>query len=356
MSKTGEELPDFASRQVSDMIDQRCLAKRTVTAAAAAAAVFVAGVGGATGQSQSDNHSVVRRLEASEVKTRSEHGGTFRTADLFGESDEEKAARLQKEQAQDAAIVALQQRVDDLENSLRRVTGQLEQLDHKNAELNNRIERMQKDFDYKLCAVVAQQMGASTEQGDTTALPCAQTTQTSISSSPSGMEPAPAQGPIHLAPPPGVLGTLPAGSVPQGPPPAQPQRSASLSINRAKFDSAMTLLARAQYDEARSAFRAFADTYPDDELTPQAIYWIADIAYVQKDYANAAHAFAEEIKKYPASPRAPESMLKLGQSLIAMGQKKEGCTALAALSSKYPDASKTVAARASEQRKATGCR
>ena len=62
-----------------------------------------------------------------------------------------------------------------------------------------------------------------------------------------------------------------------------------------------------------------------------------NIAYVQKDYPGAARAFAEEIKKYPSSPRAPESMLKLGQSLIAMNQKKEGCTTLGALTSKYPE-------------------
>jgi tol-pal system protein YbgF len=118
----------------------------------------------------------------------------------------------------------------------------------------------------------------------------------------------------------------------------------------------MKLLARTQYDEARSAFRAFADSYPNDELAPQAVYWVGDIAYVQKDYSAAARAFAEEIKKYPESTRAPDSMLKLGQSLVAMGQKQEGCTALAALPTKYPNASKTVVARAAQEHKAAACR
>jgi tol-pal system protein YbgF len=116
------------------------------------------------------------------------------------------------------------------------------------------------------------------------------------------------------------------------------------------------MLAKAQYDEARAAFRGFADTYPRDDLAPQAVYWVGDIAYVQKDYAGAARAFAEELKKYPASPRAPESMLKLGQSLIAMNQKREGCTALGALASRYPAASKSVADQAFSARKAAGCR
>jgi tol-pal system protein YbgF len=117
----------------------------------------------------------------------------------------------------------------------------------------------------------------------------------------------------------------------------------------------MDLLAKAQYDDARSGFRAFADANPKDALAPQAVYWVGDIAFVQKDYPNAARAFAEELKKYPASTRGAESMLKLGQSLLAMNQKQEGCTALAALPSKYPNASATVKGQAAASRKAAGC-
>jgi tol-pal system protein YbgF len=139
---------------------------------------------------------------------------------------------------------------------------------------------------------------------------------------------------------------------------APPSETADLTApsDRPAFDSAMNLLAKAQYDQARAAFRSFADSHPKDDLAPQALYWVGDIDYVQKDYPGAARAFAEGIKKYPSSARAPDSMLKLGQSLIAMNQKKEGCTALAALPSKYPAASKPVAAQAAASRKAALCK
>ncbi len=114
----------------------------------------------------------------------------------------------------------------------------------------------------------------------------------------------------------------------------------------------MNLLAKARYDDARAAFRAFADANPASDLAPQAVYWVGDIAYVQKDYDNATRAFAEVIKKYPTSVRAPDSMLKLGQALIAAGQKKEGCTALAALPAKYPKAARSLLAQGADTRKA----
>lgn len=268
-------------------------------------------------------------------------------ADLFGESDEEKAARQQHEDGQDAAIKSLTQRVHDLEETLQQITGQNEQLAHRVQELSDRLDRQQKDFEYRLCAMAAQQLGATPGSGGADQIPCNGTAvsgppasaASSMSQAPAATAslPPPADG-VQLGKPPGVLGTLPANTpVPE----AQPQTS-----TQPQFDAAMDLLAKAQYDEARAAFRGFADANPKDPLAPQAVYWIGDIAYVQKDYPSAARAFAEEIKKYPSSPRGPDSMLKLGQSLIAMGQKKEGCTALAALSSRYPNASKTIALEA----------
>jgi tol-pal system protein YbgF len=162
---------------------------------------------------------------------------------------------------------------------------------------------------------------------------------------------------VHLAPPPGVLGTLPV--TPQhavSPPPRGIETGMLPSVDvPSQYQNAMKLLSQAQYDEARAQFRSFADTNPQDPLAAQAVYWVANISFVQKDYPNASRSFAEELKKYPASPRAPESMLKLGQSLIAMNQKKEGCTFLGALPEKYPAAAKPVTAQALAARKAAGC-
>ncbi|HVZ91043.1 MAG TPA: tol-pal system protein YbgF [Rhizomicrobium sp.] len=265
-------------------------------------------------------------------------------AGLFGESDEEKAARIH-EQNQDASISDLTQRVHDLEESLRRATGQNESLSHQVQELNDRIDRQKKDFEYRLCALSAQQLGAP-EGSDEASVPCGGAAGTG--SGAPAQQIAPQQtGTLHLAPPPGVLGTLPAG------PASQPAPSAAQG--RSQFDAALDLLAKARYDDARAAFRSYADSNPADPLTPQAVYWIGDISFAQKDYAGAARAFAEEIKKYPTSTRAPDSMLKLGQSLIALGQVKEGCTTLGAIPSKYPSASKAVTAKAATERKAS-CR
>jgi tol-pal system protein YbgF len=295
------------------------------------------------------------------METQASARGYVRVADLFGESDEEKAARQQHEDAQDAQLRTLNDKVRDLEETISRLTGQNEELSHRISELSDKIDRQQKDFEYRLCALAAQQLGSTAGQGDANAVPCpgsgpvtglappAQTMLPSATVAPRVVAPAQSEprAQTQLAAPPGVLGTLPAGS-----PVAAPSGDAA----HAQFSTAMNLLAKARYDEARAAFRSFADANPQNDLAPQAVYWVGDIAYVQKDYDSATRAFAEVIKKYPTSVRAPDSMLKLGQALLASGQKKEGCTALAALPAKYPRAAKSLLAQGAEARKAAVCR
>ena len=305
-------------------------------------------------------------------------------AGLFGESDAEKARRLaaaQREQAQDAAISSLTERVSDLERALRSVTGEVQSAQHQNALLREQIARMKKDFDYRVCQLSAQILsnasGAGADStatpqlncsgfGGGTASPAAPATASTAGTAPA---PAPAQasGPAPLAAEPGTLGTLPSGT-----PLPRPGREITVNMGAvaagnsappapsgesgASFDSAMKLLAQGRYSEAQAAFRSFAAANPTAPKAAQAVYWDGSISYVQKDYASAARAFAEEIKNYPHAELAPQSMLRLGQSLIAMKQKQEGCTTLAALHIKYPRASESVRREALASRRAAHCR
>jgi tol-pal system protein YbgF len=302
-------------------------------------------------------------------------------AQLFGDSDEEKAARQAHEDGQDSQISQLSGRVQQLEDKVRNLTqslsgatGATEELAHQIQELRQKIDAQQKDFAYRLCMLSAQQLGAGADdQGlncaaaagngapspGASGLPQNYTPGTPLPpiGSDQGFNAAPSPGaPQQLSRPSGALGTLPAAPANGGLRAAMPVGPSGARSGTSQFDSAMNLLAKAQYAEASAAFRAYADGNPDDnDLSPQAIYWIGDIAYVQHDYPSATRAFAEQIKKYPNSSRSPDSMLKLGQALIAQGQTSGGCTTLAALKTKYPNAPAATLAAASGAHKTAFC-
>jgi tol-pal system protein YbgF len=311
------------------------------------------------------------------------------SAQLFGPSDEEKAREaaqdggirnlLDQTQQQDTRLKALEDKVRTLTDSLARATGTNEELHHQIQMQTDKIDAMQKDFAYRLCTLSAQQMGAAD------ALNCgaAGNATASIGAPPppaqGGLRPgdalppidatgqgpggfvAPSSGPVpysSMGRPPGILGTLPSG--PNGG--VGPMASAGPALNGSvapgntgQYDQAMNLMSRAQYAEAQAAFRAYADANPSDtDLAPQAIYWVGNISFVRQDYAPAARAFAEVIKKYPKSTRAPDAMLKLAQSFMGMGQKTEGCTTLGLIKTKYPQASPGTLTQAANLRK-TAC-
>src|SRR6478752_8945102 len=91
-------------------------------------------------------------------------------AQLFGPSDEEKAREAAQDsgiqalqgtdQQQDGRIHELEDRVRALTDSLSRATGANEELSHQVQLQNDKIDKMEKDFAYRLCTLSAQQVGA----------------------------------------------------------------------------------------------------------------------------------------------------------------------------------------------------
>ncbi len=319
--------------------------------------------------------AMIKRLLACSLVAMTAFAPLAAHAQIFGESDEVKAARQAHEDAQDAQIAQLQARIQQVEDkarsltdSLAQATGNNENLSHQIEVMNDKLDRQGRDFAYRLCTLSAQQLGAdpstfncSGNGAPASAAAMPQQFQPGTSLPPIGGDSPAPSGPGR---PPGVLGTLPANGAANGPANGAPTRLSSATPvgpsaapgGDSQFDAAMNLLAKAQYAEASAAFRSYADTHPDDAaLAPQSIYWVGDIDYVQQNYPSASRDFAELIKKYPDSDRAPDAMLKLGQSLLAMGQKPEGCTTLGALKAKFPNASDGTVATAANARKAAAC-
>jgi tol-pal system protein YbgF len=234
----------------------------------------------------------------------------------------------------------LTQRVNDIEESLRRLTGQVEELSHQVTTLSGQLDRLQKERAYDGVP------GASTNVPPSEFIPA-----------PSESD---AQGaPRALAPASGSLGTLRSSDAPPRPASSDAvshPRAPEAVNTEAQFDVAMKLLSTAQYENARQSFRQYIDADPKAPRASEALYWSGDIAYsMQKKYDVAARDFAELIKKFPQSAEAPNGLLKLGLSLIALDQKKEGCAALAALPAKYPKAQGALLARAKAESSKAGC-
>jgi tol-pal system protein YbgF len=109
------------------------------------------------------------------------------------------------------------------------------------------------------------------------------------------------------------------------------------------------------YGAAEAAFRQLVASHPNDPLAGSAQYWIGESYYVRGQYKSAADAFLKGYKKYKASDKAPDTLLKLAMSLAELGQKDAACSTFHELAVKYPNAPAQVLDQAEGERKKTGC-
>lgn len=113
-------------------------------------------------------------------------------------------------------------------------------------------------------------------------------------------------------------------------------------------------LLQRRFDDASNGFKDFLAKYPEHNLAGNAEFWLGESYWLQQDYTSAAQAYLNSYKQYPKSSRAPESLLKLGQSLSRMGQKDQACAAIGSVDTEFPKAV-DVKKRAQAEFKREGC-
>ncbi len=124
---------------------------------------------------------------------------------------------------------------------------------------------------------------------------------------------------------------------------------------QALYERALGDLQNGDYAGARVDFAALVERFPSHKMAGHAQYWLGETFYVQRQYKQAAQAFLAGYTTYAGSKKAPDSLLKLGMTLTALGEKETGCDAFAELNAKFPDAPAAIAKRAVIEKKRAGC-
>ncbi len=334
-------------------------------------------------------------------------------------------------------------RLEAIENQMRQLTGQIEQLQFRNQQLEQALRRIQEDSEFRF-----QQLGAkgaapgaaqSAQPAPTRPAPPLQQIAppaavqpppgrrsdagdaNDISSGPSPIRPIspgrradvfdPAANP-NAPGAPRPLGALPAGqpSAPQImtdeqpigarggrepgtplnlstlandapgdaaalpspasgaglPAPQPPQRNAGAvaavapvtqvaQSPKEEYDAAYAHIQSKDYALAEQGFREFLRKHMGDRLVPDAQYWLGESLFQRQLYRDAAENFLNLSTKFETSAKAPESLLRLGQSLAALGEKNAACATLAEIGRKYPRASLGVKRGAEREQKRASC-
>ena len=123
-----------------------------------------------------------------------------------------------------------------------------------------------------------------------------------------------------------------------------------------QYEFATSFLKVGDYNTAERAFKEFVDTNPNHELAGNAQYWYAETFRIRQLYTDAASAYLEGYQKYPKSKKGPINLLRLGVSLVQIGEKDQGCLMITGVKKQYPKAKQSVLQKAKYEEKKFECK
>ena len=136
------------------------------------------------------------------------------------------------------------------------------------------------------------------------------------------------------------------------------ERSESLLPNKApkeQYDFAISFMKIGDYETAEFALKEFIDKNKDHDLAGNAQYWYGETFRIRQLYSDAATAYLDGYQNYPKSDKAPDNLLKLGITMVQLGEKEQGCTMITGIKKQYPKASKSVLQKAQYEQKKFNC-
>lgn len=245
------------------------------------------------------------------------------------------AATILAQAAPQAAMARMEARLSALEQDVRVLTGQAEQIGFDVRQMRQRLETAIRDMEMRLERLERQ-------AGVTAGMPA----------TPPGTPAVPG---LDAPPDAPVAG----GLVPRVPSPSDRDATAAAPLPggdpQRQYAHAFGLLRAGDYDRAEAALAAFIARHPDDALSDNARYWLGETHYVRGDYPAAAQAFLEAYQADTTGAKAPDSLLKLGMALARLDKRDEACAAFQQLERSQPEASATIRQKVQEERSRIGC-
>ena len=258
-------------------------------------------------------------------------------------------------------------RVNQLEEELRQANGRIEELENAEHRLETELQKFRQDVEYRFGdrsegAPPAPDVVEAPQSPGEPAAP-ARPRKSSDAFDPDADPNAPgAPRPLGTTPPsaplvreaPGAaagqpleLGKAPAPESSKGPPPPSGPTIvgsgvAMLDQPREQFNAALQAFQAGQYPEAEAGFKAFLAANPSHRMSADAIFYIGETYLQRSRPREAAEQYLKVTTDYSKSSRAPESMVRLGQTLAALGNNEQACATLTEFGKRYPAASASV--------------
>jgi tol-pal system protein YbgF len=289
--------------------------------------------------------------------------------------------------AQSKEVAQLTVRVQDLENTIRTLNGQVEGLQFQLTQMQELIQKMQDDNEFRFQQLEGGKGGApkktdaATQSGDATSTgalpqpaPGEQTTTGDATALPPlGNGAAPADAGNGGAMDGDSLGESADPLVGKGggtaalalPSDGGTGKPLNLSLDssqelangdaNAQYQAGYDAIMRGDYAFAEDQFRQFIALYPKDPQAPDATNWLGEALLQRQAYDDAADVLLTGFQAYENSARAPDLLFKLGIALAGAGEGDTACRTFAEVTKRYPKQPAAFLQKLSEEKQKAQC-
>ena len=98
---------------------------------------------------------------------------------------------------------------------------------------------------------------------------------------------------------------------------------------------ALDQMMKKKYENSKISLEKFIAKFPDNQLSGSAHFWLGKIYLFESNFRKAAIIFGEGVQKFPKSIKAPEMYYELSKSLKEMNKFTEACKTLDILKQNY---------------------
>jgi tol-pal system protein YbgF len=236
-------------------------------------------------------------------------------------------------------------KLNEIEDQFRELTNKFEEVNFKLDKLSTRVTKIQSDTQLRFSDI--ENGTANTTAKKKTVLPG--------STKPQDFGAAPAYQTSNLPKEQSVNSIESAKTVIAD----EPEKRESLLPDKPadeQYDFAVSFMKIGDYETAEFALKEFIEKNKDHDLAGSAQYWYGETFRIRQLYSDAATAYLDGYQNYPKSVKAPDNLLKLGITMVQLGEKDQGCKMISGIKKEYPKASKSVLQKAQYEQKKFKCK
>ncbi|MFN7038012.1 MAG: tol-pal system protein YbgF [Alphaproteobacteria bacterium] len=238
-------------------------------------------------------------------------------------------------------------RLSNIEEQIRSLIGNLEQVEHSVEENKNKLEKLSEDIEFRLRELEQKNSSLDVKKEEKSENKKDKTLEVELKEKKDITE--------SKSTGEGSLGTIKVTDEEKILKEIN-KKSSKKEVSQAEFDQAFALIRTNKFNEAEEAFKKLIQKELNEDITARSYYWLGEIYIAKKNYEQAAVNFLQAYKKIPTGSKAPDSLLKLGISLGNLKKNSEACNIFAKLAKEFPNASEKINTKLAAENKKLSCK